>query len=236
MKKIALITGGTKGLGQAIVYCLSKECQTVIATYNTTPPSFELSNVVFKKVDITEQSSCDELLKSLSNEDIYPNILVNNAGVVNDVMFHKMDRSVWNDVLNVNLNSIYNLTQPIYSHMRQKGFGRIINISSVNANKGQIGQANYCASKAGIQGFTKALALEGAHKNITVNSISPGYCQTDMLTSMKPEVLEQVINTIPARRLGKPEEIAHLVAYLISENAGYVSGANFEINGGLYSS
>ncbi|RRS06914.1 SDR family oxidoreductase [Pseudoalteromonas sp. J010] len=236
MKKIALVTGGTKGLGLAIVECLSEHCQTVIATYNTTPPSIEFPNVLFRKVDVTDQSSCDELLKSLVDEGIYPNILVNNAGVVKDVMFHKMERSAWNEVLNVNLNSIFNLTQPIYSRMRQEGFGRIINISSVNANKGQIGQANYCASKAGIQGFTKALALEGAHKNITVNTISPGYCQTDMLTSMKPEVLEQVINTIPARRLGKPEEIAHLVAYLISENAGYVSGANFEINGGLYSS
>ncbi|NKC17450.1 SDR family oxidoreductase [Pseudoalteromonas sp. S4498] len=236
MNKSALVTGGTKGLGLAIVECLKEHCQTVIATYNTTPPNVEFPNVLFRKVDVTDQSSCDELLKNLDDEGIYPNILVNNAGVVKDVMFHKMDRSAWNEVLNVNLNSIFNLTQPIYSRMRQEGFGRIINISSVNANKGQIGQANYCASKAGIQGFTKALALEGAHKNITVNTISPGYCQTDMLTSMKPEVLEQVINTIPARRLGKPEEIAHLVAYLISENAGYVSGANFEINGGLYSS
>lgn len=166
--------------------------------------------------------------------ELTPGILVNNAGVVNDSMFHKMEYSDWYQVINVNLLSLFNLTQPIFSAMRNKNYSRIVNISSVNANKGQIGQANYCAAKAGILGFTKALALEGARYGITVNAISPGYTDTDMVKNVRPDVLENIIGTIPLQRLCRPDEVAALVCYLVSDNANYITGANYEINGGLY--
>lgn len=235
MNKIALMTGGTKGLGLAIVECFKERCDTVIATFNMALPNIEYSNVLFKKVNVKNEAFCNQFLASLGMKGLFQNLLVNNAGVVKNLIFHRMDKSTLNEVLNVDFCSIFNLTHPIYTRMRLAGLDRIINIPSVNANKGQIGQVNYCASRARVQSFTKALALEELNKNITVNTISPGYCQTDMLTSIKPEFLEHVISTSPVRGLGKPEEIVHLVSCLISDQAEYVNGANFEINGGLYS-
>lgn len=234
--KIALVTGGSKGIGAAIVKRLSECGYKVIATYHTTTPTDKIDNVLFKKLDISCFDSCSKLLVELDELGLFPNILVNNAGITNDMMFHKMSKNAWEDVLNVNLKSLFNLTQPIFSRMRENKFGRIINISSINANKGQAGQANYCAAKAGIQGFTKALALEGARYGITVNTVSPGYTQTDMLEKIKPEILDGIKKSIPIGRLASVNEIASQVEFLASDLAAYTTGANFDVNGGMYSS
>lgn len=236
MKKVAVVTGGSKGLGLAIVKELAGVCDLVIATYSNTQPSFTHSNVIYKKLDITSSSECLDLISELAASSIHPNILINNAGITADSMFHRMSFDKWLDVINVNLVSMYNLTHPLFTSMREMGFGRIINISSVNAGKGQLGQANYCASKAGIQGFTKVLALEGAAKGITANTVSPGYCETDMISSISPDILETIRKTIPQKRFGEPQEIGSLVKFLVSDEAAYINGANLDINGGLYCS
>lgn len=236
MKRVALVTGGTKGIGAAIVEKLNVEGYKVIATYNTSFPESPLENVVYKNLDVTDDAACQKLVSELCEKGLEPEVLVNNAGITNDAMFHKMSKENWLNVINVNLVSLYNLTHPVYNCMRSKGFGRIINISSVNANKGQIGQTNYCASKAGIQGFTKALAQEAARYGITVNTISPGYTSTGMLESIRPEILDKIIQSIPIGRLCKADEVAELVLHLVSESAGYITGTNIEINGGMYSS
>lgn len=236
MKKIALVTGGSKGIGFAIVNHLSARGYQVIATYNTTKPHKKIENVLFKKLDISCFDSCSKLLEELDALGLYPNILVNNAGITNDAMFHKMTPGSWESVINVNLKSLFNLTQPIFTRMRENKFGRIINISSVNANKGQAGQVNYCASKAGAQGFTKALALEGAKHGITVNTVSPGYTETDMVNKIKSEVLDSIKKSIPVGRLASVNEIAAQVGFLVSDSAAYTTGANFEVNGAMYCS
>lgn len=236
MKKIAVVTGGSRGLGEAIVEELATVCDTVIATYSKTPPSLSLPNVQYKNLDISSNIDCLNFLDELTKDGIFPNILVNNAGITADSMFHKMSFEKWQNVINVNLLSIFNLTQPMFAMMRENGFGRIINISSINASKGQIGQANYCASKAGIQGFTKVLAMEGASKGVTANTVSPGYCETDMISSIAPRILENIKESIPQKRFGKPNEIGALVKFLISDEAEYINGADIDINGGLYCS
>ena len=234
--RTALVTGGSTGIGFATVKSLINSGFKVVATYNETTPKQAIDNVVFKKLDITSRSSCLELLTELDNLDLFPSTLVNNAGITSDSMFHKMSHEAWLQVINVNLISLFNLTQPIFTRMREKKYGRIINISSVNANKGQAGQVNYCAAKAGIQGFTKALAQEGARYGITVNTISPGYTDTSMVENIKPEILDKIKQSIPMGRLASPDEIAAQVNYLTTELAGYITGANFQINGGMYSS
>lgn len=236
MKKIALVTGGTKGIGAAIVESLLKNNYFVIATYNSTMPTHKEENVVYKKLNVTCLTSCNELLNELHTDNMYPEVLINNAGITKDCMFHKMTVDIWRDVIEVNLLSLFNLTQPIFINMKAKGFGRIINISSINANKGQIGQVNYCAAKAGIQGFTKALALEGARYGVTVNTISPGYTETSMVSAIKPEILDKIKQSIPAGRLANVNEIAAAVQYLVSDLAAYTTAANLEVNGGMYSS
>lgn len=236
MNKVALVTGGSKGIGAAIVKELSKSGYKVIATYNTTTPKCKLDNVTYKKLDITDGEDCRKFIEELGEQSINVDILVNNAGVTKDAMFHKMKVEDWRSVLDVNLSSLYNLTQPVYTVMRERKYGRIINISSINANKGQIGQTNYCASKAGIQGFTKALAQEGARYGITVNSISPGYTNTSMVENIRADILEEIKKSIPMGRLCEVEEVASQVSYLASDKASYITGANIEINGGMYSS
>lgn len=236
MKKIALVTGGTKGIGAAIVKSLSTNGYLVVATYNTTFPSYTYENVIFEKLDVSCSESCIKLLAKLDADNIYPTVLVNNAGITKDVMFHKMTSEAWKEVINVNLLSLFHLTQPIFTRMRAMGGGRIINISSINANKGQIGQVNYCAAKAGIQGFTKALALEGAKYGVTVNTISPGYTETSMVSAIKPEILDRIKQSIPVGRLAHVDEVAAAVCYLVSDLAAYTTAANIEVNGGMYSS
>ena len=234
MQKIAFVTGGSRGIGAAIVEKLIDQCDLIIATYNKSKPGITNAKVLYVKLDITCEESCEYVFDKLEKDGNFPNILVNNAGVTHDVFFHKMDKVSWLEVINTNLISIFNVTNKIYKKMRDNGYGRIINISSINANKGQIGQTNYCASKAGIQGFTRALALESASKNITVNSISPGYCSTDMVNKISADIKESIVKNIPVNRLGTPKEIAEMVSFLISDNAGVITGTKMEINGGQY--
>lgn len=234
MNNVALVTGGATGIGLAISKQLAEEGLNVIATYNTTPPPELDEKVTFKKLDITNLESCRKFISSIIEDGLNPSILINNAGITRDSMFHKMSSDDWYEVLNVNLLSLFCLTQEVFKIMRDQNFGRIINISSVNANKGQIGQVNYCASKAGIQGFTKALALEGARYGVTVNTVSPGYINTDMVSNINPNVVEKIKSSIPAGRLGETSEISRVVCFLASEKSAFITGSNIEINGGMY--
>ena len=186
--------------------------------------------------NVADYASCNEMVKRIESEIGPVDVLVNNAGITRDNMFRKMQSSDWNAVIEVNLNSVFNVTHQVLNGMTERGWGRIINISSVNGIKGQFGQANYSAAKAGILGFTKAIAQEVARKGVTVNAIAPGYVGTDMVMAIKPEVREQIVAQIPMGRLGKPEEIGKLVAYLASEYAGYMTGSTLSINGGLHMS
>jgi acetoacetyl-CoA reductase len=238
MKKTVLITGASKGIGEATAKEFYNSGYTVIGTYNSTIPKLDkdYSGIIYKKLDITSFEQCKEMLLELQSTNLFPEILVNNAGITKDRMFHKMNVEDWRDVINTNLVSLFNITQPVFCGMRELGFGRIINISSINANKGQAGQANYCAAKAGIQGFTKALALEGAKYGIRVNTISPGYTATDMVNKIKPEILDKIKATIPTGSLVSTNEIAKNILFLASDASSSTTGANFEINGGMYSS
>lgn len=234
MKYKALVTGGSKGIGLEIVKLLASKNIQVWATYNNTTPTTSIQNVNFVKLDVTSESECKLFIDDLRAHGNMPDFLINNAGIVKDKMFHKMTSDEWNNVLQVNLVSLFNLTNPVFAHMRSKNFGRIVNISSVNANKGQLGQVNYCASKAGVQGFTKALALEAARFGITVNSISPGYTLTDMTAGISEDVLSSIVKSIPIGRMANASEIAHAVSFLLSDDSAYITGTNIEVNGGLY--
>lgn len=238
MGRIALVTGGTRGIGAASAIALKEKGYKVVATYiqdhDTAKNFMKKSGIYSYCCDITDYASCQQtLLKIL--DDIGPiEILVNNAGVTKDAFFHKMDYEQWYHVIHTNLTSIYNMTHQVIQGMRTKNFGRIINISSINGQKGQMGQTSYAASKAGIIGFTKALALENASKNITVNAIAPGYIDTDMVATMKGSIRQQIENSIPVKRLGTPQEIAHAVVYLASDQASFITGSTLSINGGQY--
>ncbi len=184
--------------------------------------------------DVDDYESCAEMFYQIGSVIGPVDILVNNAGITRDGVFKRMVPSDWYAVINTNLNSVFNVTRQVIEGMMERGWGRIINISSVNALKGQFGQTNYSAAKAGMHGFSKALAQEVVKKGVTVNTISPGYVETDMVRAMKPEVLDSIVGQIPMERLARPEEIAGLVAYLASDEAGYITGANISINGGLH--
>ncbi len=232
--RIVLVTGGSRGIGKAIVDVLSDENFKVIYIYKNKNSVFNKGNVFGYQLDINDKNSCLSFLRHLEREQCYPSILINNAGVTSDSFFHKMEVESWTSVIETNLLSMFNLTQPIYKKMRENKYGRIINISSVNAHKGQVGQVNYCAAKAGILGFTKALALESAAYGITVNSISPGYISTDMVMDIQESIRYSIEKSIPMGRFGSPFDVANLVKYLVSDEAAYITGANYNINGGLY--
>ncbi|TRZ68545.1 MAG: acetoacetyl-CoA reductase, partial [Rhodocyclaceae bacterium] len=184
--------------------------------------------------DVTDFDACAAMVRKIEAEIGPVDVLVNNAGITRDGMFRKMDKTQWDAVLTTNLDSVFNVTQHVLPGMTERGWGRVINMSSVNGVKGQFGQANYSAAKAGILGFTRAIAQEVVKKGVTVNAIAPGYIGTDMVMAIKPEVREQIVAGIPMGRLGKPEEIGHLVRYLCSELAGFMTGATLNINGGLH--
>lgn len=230
-----IVTGGSRGIGKSIVERMANLNHNVIYTYKN-KSCLCRDNVKGYQLDITDEESCLRFMTEIENTSFHPDVLINNVGVVKDVFFHKMEYRDWFDVINTNLISIFNITKPVFMKMREKGFGRIINISSVNAHKGQLGQANYCAAKAGILGFTKALALEGARYGVTVNSISPGYIETDMTKAIHSNILEKIISDIPIGRLGYATEIAHLVEFLSSKEASYISGADYAVNGAMYMS
>ncbi|MDB5478449.1 MAG: hypothetical protein JWM96_944 [Alphaproteobacteria bacterium] len=237
-KKIALVTGGTRGIGAAISKYLQKHDFQVIANYYSNDEAadkFKNENgVEIAKFDVASFQQVQEEIGKLIETHGAIHVLVNNAGITKDGFLHKMNENDWDAVIDTNLKSAFNMTRAVVNKMREQEFGRIINISSINAQKGQMGQTNYCAAKAGLIGFTKALALEGARKNITANVICPGYIETDMTGAIQAEILSEIVKTIPAGRLGKPEEIGALVAYLASEEAAFTTGAVFSVNGGQY--
>jgi len=238
MGKIAVVTGGTRGIGAAISKALIAQGYTVAATYHGNEDAAAAFNretgAHTFKFDVASFLACGHGVDQIA-KDVGPiDILVNNAGITKDSMLHKMDDAAWHAVINTNLDSCFNMCRHVVPGMRERNFGRIINISSINGQKGQLGQANYAAAKAGMIGFTKALALEGASKGITVNAICPGYIATEMTSAMKQEVLDGIIRSIPMARMGKPEEIADLVAFLASDKAAFITGATLSANGGQY--
>jgi acetoacetyl-CoA reductase len=236
--RVALITGGTRGIGAAISIKLKQKGYLVAAVYagnEEAASSFAAQNKIdVFKWSIENYDECVNGIKKVEQSLGPVDILINNAGITRDCMFHKMTKEQWTEVIDVNLTGLFNMTQPIWNGMRSRQFGRIVNISSINGQKGQLGQANYSASKAGELGFTKSLALEGARKGITVNAICPGYINTDMVKAMSEKAIEATESQIPVGHLGKPEDIARCVEFLITEEAGFITGSTITANGGHY--
>jgi acetoacetyl-CoA reductase len=246
MKRVALVTGGMGGLGEAICIKLAALDYQVVTTYSPGNTAADTWLTRMKSTghdfrayacDVSDFDSAQQCITAIENEIGFIDILINNAGITRDMTFKKMGKPDWDAVMGTNLDSVFNMTKPVCDGMVERGWGRIINISSVNAQKGAFGQTNYSAAKAGMHGFTKALALEVARKGVTVNTISPGYIATHMVTSIAKDVLDtKIIPQIPVGRLGKPEEVAGLVAYLASDEAAFLTGANIAINGGQHMS
>ncbi|MGY1457542.1 acetoacetyl-CoA reductase [Luteimonas sp. A534] len=241
--RTALVTGGTSGIGEAIALALHDAGHRVVVTCfagveepSTWRDAQAAAGRTFQvePVDVADYDSCQALGARLQDAGIAVDILVNDAGITRDATFRKMDKAKWDAVLRTDLDSMFNVSKPFVDGMADRGWGRIVNISSVNGTKGQFGQTNYSAAKAGVQGFTKALAQELARKGVTVNSVSPGYVGTALVKAMKPEIVESIVAQVPMGRLGKPEEIAAVVAFLCSEGAAYVTGANIAVNGGQH--
>lgn len=239
MGRTAVVTGGTRGIGYAISCALKKAGYRVAATYagnDAAAQKFQAeTGIPVYKFDVGDWTACEkgvgEITKALGPVEV----LVNNAGITRDAMLHKMTKQQWDEVISTNLDSIFNLSRLVIDGMRAKGFGRIVNISSINGRKGQMGQTNYSAAKAAAYGFTKALAFEGAAKGITVNTIAPGYIATEMVAAMPKEVLDtKIIPLIPVGRLGTAEDIARCVVFLASDDAGFITGACLDANGGHY--
>ena len=233
----ALVTGGVQGLGAAAAKALADVGVTVAATHlgagDRARAFADETGIPVFEWDVSEYDACTKGLKDVE-EAIGPlDILVNNAGVNRDVMFHKMDRDDWNAVIGVDLGSMFNVTRQVIGGMRERGFGRIINISSVNAARGQMGQTNYCAAKAGVEGFTRALAHESAAKGITVNAIAPGYADTAMVDAVPDEMVESILDMVPMSRLADPEEIGRCVRFLAADDSAFITGATFPVNGGM---
>jgi len=238
MNRVALVTGGTRGIGEATSVQLKNAGYSVIAVYHhddTAAKEFETeTGISTYKLDVSNYNASKEVIASIVKDHGPIDTLVNNAGITKDAVLHKMEYEQWYDVIQTNLTSCFNMCRHVIGSMRDRGFGRIINVSSINGQKGQFGQTNYSAAKAGILGFTKALAQESAIKGITVNAIAPGYIQTDMVKDVPEQILTRIINQIPAGRLGLPEEVARAVVFLASEDAGFITGSTLTINGGQY--
>ncbi|MCP3656585.1 MULTISPECIES: 3-ketoacyl-ACP reductase [Herbaspirillum] len=242
-KRIAYVTGGMGGIGTAICTRLCKDGYTVVAGCgpNSARKDTWLATMRGHGYDIhasegnvSDWESTKAAFEKVRAEIGEVDVLVNNAGITRDGQFRKMSKGDWDAVIDTNLNSLFNVTKQVIEGMCERGFGRIINISSVNGQKGQFGQTNYSTAKAGIHGFTMALAQEVATKGVTVNTVSPGYIGTDMVRAIRPEVLEKIVSGIPVKRLGEPEEIASIVAWIASAEGGYATGSDFSLNGGLY--
>ncbi|QOL20428.1 acetoacetyl-CoA reductase [Candidatus Bodocaedibacter vickermanii] len=240
MSKIAVVTGGVRGIGRGISIGLKQAGYTVIATYQSNDAFAKELHTDFGidilKFDVSDFNSCEMAINTIKNRYGSVQVLVNNAGITKDAALHKMSTDQWQAVIRTNLDSVFNMSRLVIEDMRAASFGRIINISSVNAQKGQAGQTNYCASKAGVLGFTKALALETSGKGITVNAIAPGYIDTDMVRAIPEAILDKIISLIPMQRLGTVDEIAKMVQYLASDEAAYITGSTISLNGGQYMS
>lgn len=239
MTRLALVTGGTRGIGEAISIKLKEDGYDVVANFASNVETAEAfskaTGIKTYKFDVSDYTSCEEAVKTIESDCGKPiEILVNNAGITRDAAMHKMTPEFWNAVISTNLSSCFNMSHAIIDGMRERGYGRIISISSVNGQLGQFGQTNYSAAKAGVIGFTKALARETASKGITVNAIAPGYIATEMVKAVPENVLEKIIAQIPVGRLGEAEEIARAVAFLVAEEASFITGETLSINGGQY--
>ena len=238
MARVALVTGGTRGIGRAIVERLRADGMKVAAGYSGNESAAEALKrelgVMVIKGNVGNFADCKHAAEAVEGELGPIDVLVNNAGITRDGVFHKMTSEQWSEVIRVNMDSLFNMTRQVIEGMRDRGWGRIVNISSINGQRGQMGQTNYSAAKAGMIGFTKALALENARRGVTVNCIAPGYIDTEMVQAVPEKVLEGIIAQIPVGRLGRGDEIADMVAFLAGERAGYVTGATLALNGGQY--
>jgi acetoacetyl-CoA reductase len=239
MARVAVVTGGTRGIGEAISVGLKRKGYRVAATYHGNDEAAQrfsaAHGIPVYKFDVGEYEACEKGVAMITR-DVGPiDVLVNNAGITRDAPLHRMTRDYWTDVIRTNLDSAFNMTRLVIEGMRNRNFGRIVNISSINGRKGQFGQANYSAAKAGLLGFSKAVALEGAARNITCNVIAPGYINTEMVAAVPKDVLEtKILPFIPVGRLGTVEEIARCVAFLAADDAGFITGACLDANGGQY--
>ena len=238
MTRVALVTGGTRGIGEAICKKLNAKGYKVIANYGGNDKNAaeftERNGIVAKKFDVSDYEQTAKEIANIESEFGPIDILINNAGITRDGTMHRMDFLQWDAVIQTNLASCFNTCRAVIEGMRARGFGRIVNVGSVNGQAGQYGQVNYAAAKSGIHGFTKALALEGAGKGITVNAIAPGYVDTDMVRAVPEDVLAKIIKTIPVGRLGRPEDIANSVAFLVDDESGFITGSTLSINGGQH--
>ena len=238
MSRVAVVTGGTRGIGEAISVSLKEAGYNVAASYagndEAAQKFTEKTGIPAYKFDVSDFEACQSAVEKIS-ADLGPvEVLVNNAGITKDGTMHRMSFDQWNAVIQTNLSSCFNMSRCVIEGMRENGFGRIVNIGSVNGQAGQYGQVNYAAAKSGIHGFTKALAQEGAAKGITVNAIAPGYVLTDMVRAVPEKVLEKIIATIPVGRLGDPNDIARSVLFLVADDAGFITGSTLSINGGQH--
>ena len=238
MGRVAIVTGGTRGIGEAISVALKEAGYEVAASYAGNDEAAkrftDKTGIRTYKFDVSDFDQCTDGVGRIS-KDLGPvDILVNNAGITRDGTMHRMSFDQWNAVLQTNLSSCFNMCRCVIEGMRERNFGRIVNIGSVNGQAGQYGQVNYAAAKSGIHGFTKALAQEGAAKGITVNAIAPGYIDTDMVRAVPEKVLEKIVATIPVGRLGRPQEIAKAVLYLVDDENGFMTGSTLSVNGGQH--
>ena len=238
MARVAFVTGGTRGIGRAICERLKADGMKVAAGYSGNEEAAQACarelGVMVVKGNVGSFEDCDRAVRAVEAELGPVDVLVNNAGITRDGVFHKMSPAQWSDVIRVNMDSVFNMTRQVIEGMREREWGRIVNISSINGQKGQMGQTNYAAAKAGMIGFTKALAPENARKGVTVNCICPGYIDTEMVQAVPESVLASIIAQIPVGRLGRGEEIADMVAFLAGEHAGFVTGSTLSLNGGQY--
>ena len=238
MPRVAVVTGGTRGIGRAISVALKNAGYRVAANYGGNDQAArqfnEETGIPVFKFDVADFDACAEGVKSIGAQLGPIEVLVNNAGITRDGTMHRMSWEQWNAVIQTNLSSCFNMSRAVIEGMRTRGFGRIVNIGSINGQAGQFGQTNYSAAKSGMHGFTKALAQEGAARGITVNTIAPGYTETDMVRAVPASVLEQIIARIPVGRLGKPEEVARAVLFLVADEAGFITGTMLSVNGGQH--
>ena len=245
-KRVAVVTGASGGLGEPICKAMYEQGHTVVGSYlpGTDKEALEWQEQMRSEgyelflypLDVSDFDSCGSFVAVVEKEVGPIDILINNAGITRDAPLKRLQHEQWREVISTNLDSMYNMCQPVFDNMCSRGWGRIVNISSLNGEKGQFGQANYSAAKAGIYGFTKAIAQEGARKGVTVNALSPGYIDSPMVRQVPEKVLESIIGQIPVGRLGTPKEIGKAVAFLTSEDSGFVTGTNLSVNGGQYMS
>lgn len=238
MSRVAVITGGTRGIGAAISEAFAKAGYKVAATYHGNEQAAAeftaKTGVPHFKFDVANYSACEQGLTAITGQLGPVDVLINNAGITRDAFLHRMTLEQWREVIDTNLNSLFNMSRLVIEGMRQREFGRIISISSINGQTGQLGQTNYSATKAAVIGFTKALALESASKGVTVNAIAPGYIDTEMVRHVAPDILEKIVAKIPVKHLGKGEDIARMALFLAADDNTFTTGATFTVNGGQY--